>query len=702
VAEWVRAAEERAVPTIGEALGALEARLFVGREAEVDQFRRWIGERPSEREPWILNISGPGGIGKSSLLSAFARVSQEAGRAVFTADGRDLVPTPEALCSSFGSRDWSELLARINRARAVVMLDTFENLEDLAPFLQRDVLPKLDTGVRMVIAGRYRLGRAWSAWQKVIQPLGLRGLSSEESVALLARRGIVESALIRQIERATGGLPLALSLAADMVQQLGVRRFHTAREWPLVVRSLVERLLQDVDDPLLRDLLEACAVVRQFDEQTLEAVSGRPAISEAFDRLCRLSVVRPAEHGLSLHDDIQRILADDLRWRQPARHRDLRQRALAHYRDRAREAPVPEREWLVAERLYLWGNEMIQPLMFGSGGEDVYLEPGDPSALEEIKDIWEDHVLGLEEALAPEEVRAAVRSGEERAWMAALVAEPQTRIRVARTADGRAVGFSSSLPVYRGAVGLLQGHPLFGPLLEAYFGPDGLANLPEAASRSPYHYLLQTAVTPRSGGGTASAVGAAQASLLRDMIGLLASGGAYLTTIVSAERKRLYRALGFEAVETAGLDRGPRNEAAEGLALDLRGIGVEAWLEALISGRTPPRGLGLEELERELQTVLVHWTEDDVLVVSPLGELSAQDGPPSAKTVRDLVRSGLARARSDGGPSQELAYRALELAYVDREVSHERVAERLAVSRSTFYRLLKRGLRGLARSLAQP
>ena len=36
------------------------------------------------------------------------------------------------------------------------MLDTFEELEDLTPFLQREFVPRLDTGVRVVIAGRTR------------------------------------------------------------------------------------------------------------------------------------------------------------------------------------------------------------------------------------------------------------------------------------------------------------------------------------------------------------------------------------------------------------------------------------------------------------------------------------------------------------------------------------------------------------------
>src|ERR687884_2147069 len=65
--------------------------------------------------------------------------------------------------------------------------------------------------------------------------------------------------------------------------------------------------------------------------------------------------VRPAVPALSgapdgaclLHKCLRRILADDLRWRQPERYTALRQRALAYYRERMRRAPAAEREWLL-------------------------------------------------------------------------------------------------------------------------------------------------------------------------------------------------------------------------------------------------------------------------------------------------------------------------------------------------------------------
>ena len=54
--------------------------------------------------------------------------------------------------------------------------------------------------------------------------------------------------------------------------------FAADPEWHLVTRSLVERLLRDIPDPGLRAALEACAVVRHFDEAAMhEQAAARPS-----------------------------------------------------------------------------------------------------------------------------------------------------------------------------------------------------------------------------------------------------------------------------------------------------------------------------------------------------------------------------------------------------------------------------------------
>ena len=692
------------MPTIREAVDTLEERLFVGRARDLEVFREWL-EQP---EPSLLNVHGPGGVGKSALLGAFRRIAGRTGRQVVLVDGRSVPANPEAFLTAAsasasasggtrasgrtGTTTNSSRLAAVNRRKPVLLVDAFEQLEELTRWLQEEFLPGLDTEVRIVIAGRFPLGPAWSDWQKIIRSIALRGLSGHDVKEYLQRRGIADAVLAQQVQSATGGLPLALTLAADMVQQLGVQRFEAAPEWRLAVRSLVERLLQEVPDPDLREALEACSVVRQFDETTLAATLGREDISVAFDELCRLSVVRPAEHGLMLHDDLRRMLSEDLRWRKPERFRDLRVAALAHYRERARTATPAERPWLLSERLYLWGNEVVRSVLFREDEPGlVYVEPGRGEDAPDVLAVWSDwleRILPAQQAMDYSEFTPE----QDREWIERLLAHPDVRLRVARDQRGRAIGFGTAIPVFAGSVELLQAHPLFAILLRAYFGRS-LRDLPERAEDARWRYLLQAAYTDAHPEAT-------EAALLRDLVGQLARGGVFLTITSVPGRKRLLEALGFRWVEGAREWVWDREHPADGYALDLSQVDPETWIEAIVTGGRTPRPVDPGEVEPALRAVLLGWEDDEVLEASPIAELVGGAGEPSAEAVRSLVRAALERARDHAREDREMALRAVELAYLQPGISHERAAERMVVSRSTFYRLLRRGTQTLAQTLA--
>jgi DNA-directed RNA polymerase specialized sigma24 family protein len=719
------------VPTIREAVDALEERLFVGRALDLDAFRNFL-EAPPGAEPQLLNVHGPGGVGKSALLGAFRRIAERAGRPVVGVDGRSVPAEPEAFLaaalggivgiapesnpdrrkpatakaaagkppgkagSSAHRRRATDsplaALAALNERKPLLLVDAFEELEELTRWLQEEFLPNLDTEVRVVVAGRFPMGPAWSDWQKIIRSIALRGLSGDDVKEYLALRGIEDAAIVQQVQSATGGLPLAVTLAADMVQQLGVKRFEAAPEWRLAVRSLVERLLAEVPDPDLREVLEAGSVVRQFDEATLAATLGREDISVAFDRLCRLSVVRPSEHGLMLHDDLRRMLAEDLRWRKPERYRDLRLAALGHLRERARTAPPGERAWLVAERLYLWGNEVVQSILFREDEPGlVYVEPGRPEDVADalaVRSTWLRTVLPSQQAMDYSEFTER----QDQHWIERLLADPQIRLRVARDQQGTAIGFHASIPIFAGSVDLLRSHPLYAILLRAYFGRR-LETLPERAEDSHFHFLVQAAHTDTLPEAT-------EAALLRDLVGLLARGGVFLTITSVPGRRRLFEALGFQWIEGARQWVWDREHPADGYVLDLSVIGVEAWIEAIVTGGRTPRPVDPEELEPALRELLLGWEDDEAVAASPVAELVGGPGEATAGAVRTLVRAALERARNGAAEDRELALRAVELAYMERGVSHERAAERMRVSRSTFYRLLRRGTQSLAATLA--
>ena len=123
-----------------------------------------------------------------------------------------------------------------------------------------------------------------------------------------------------------------------------------------------------------------------------------------------------------------------------------------------------------------------------------------------------------------------------------------------------------------------------------------------------------------------------------------------------------------------------------------------------MGGRRLPKRLPAPELERHLQDVLVNWSDDAHLSASPLGDMirDEQGRPPGPRPelLRQAIVRGLERAQARASEDQALAYRAIEMAYLEPSGTRAGAANRLAVSRRTFYRLLERGVRDLAALLS--
>jgi hypothetical protein len=679
------------MPTIRAAMTALDERLFVDREREVAKFREWLAQGAAE--PAILDVSGPGGMGKSTLLRTFRRIAEAEGWRVVHADGSAFKATPGQLSNAITGARGRDGADYLNEAPTVLMLDTFEKLEPLTHYLQDQFLPRLRRNVKVVLSGRQPLGRAWSAWGPVMQTIMLSGFPREASRTYLAVRG-VSSELEAEITRAAGGSPLALSLAADMATQLGVREFRAAPEWRLAVRSLVEDLFRDVSNQELRLLLEAASVVRQFDEELLAAMVGREDITAAFAALCGLSSVRPAEHGLTLHDDIRRILIEDLRWRRPERFVELRSRAWRHYRRRMRESPAAA--WMIADELHLSGNDLIQAMFSQtSAAAPLLVERAGPADHDEIMRVLQAYTsLGasLQDAPTPEEIDPR--------FVESLLSHRAVRVTMVRERDDRVAAYAFVLPISRETMTLLPSGGAFQRLVEV---TSSAADIEHAADTPDDATIFIFSTIVHSGELSAEV----SAALVRDVLPAFIAGGKYLACTGSQRYAAVLDAFRFTKVASAlGPSAFDPSRSLDAFALDLRVMGAEAWIDSIVTGRPLPHELAVEDIVREVQAALLHWREDAELEVSPLVALATNRDPESANrpadAVRALIADALARARAGASADRELAFRAVELAYLEHSVSHERVAERLNVSRSTFYRLLKRGVAGVVAAIARP
>ena len=327
-----RGASREASP-LARRLQAARQRAFIGREREVAAFRSALDDLA--RPFTLLFVTGPGGIGKTSLLRRYVHEAQEAGRTVVELDGR----TAQCTTAAF------EADARLMLAAepAVLIVDGFEEYQSLEPWLREDFLPRLPLGSIVVFSGRVRPAQDWHtdpAWHEILRVVELGGLSPREAADVLSVRD-VPAARREAVLAFAGGNPLALALACDAAKRdRGVENgaWTPSQE---VVGSLVPQLVGEVPSPAHRQALDVCALLPATNEELLRAVLTDPVadVGAIFAWLRGLPFIESGPRGIHPQDVVREILAADLRWRDPERHQLLGSRIPGSERAEGTDSP---------------------------------------------------------------------------------------------------------------------------------------------------------------------------------------------------------------------------------------------------------------------------------------------------------------------------------------------------------------------------
>lgn len=377
-------------PRLADRLSAARHRRFVGRESELALFRSAL--TAAELPFSVLSIFGPGGVGKTALLTEFAALCDQVRIPAISIDARNVEPASEAFLNvlrtamGLSPADSPYQALAASSRRHVILVDTYETLAPLDPWIRDVFLPQFPDNTLVVLAGRQPPALAWRAdpgWQTLVYTLSLRNLSPEESRNYLLRREIPLNQHQAVLDF-THGHPLALSLVADVFAQRPDVRFEPEAA-PDVIKVLVERFIQKVPSPAHRAALEICALVRLTTEALLSEMLMMPDAHELFDWLRELSFIEAGRRGLFPHDLAREALIADMRWRNPDWYTELHRRARAYYFKRLQQTQGYAQQRILSDYIFLHRDSPVVRPYFewqGSGGALTdTLRPGDEPAI---------------------------------------------------------------------------------------------------------------------------------------------------------------------------------------------------------------------------------------------------------------------------------------------------------------------------------
>lgn len=349
-------------------LSEQQTSFFVGRADELALLQRYV----SEPQWQLLHFHGPGGMGKTTLLKFFKKILG-ASRSIYI-DGHHDFSCPDEfiarLQQSFRAigvpiegmntlNDYAD-----SHKGIVVFMDTFEKWGAIDIWLRTEWLPKLSPSVRICSAGRYPLADQWmrNGWHTIVHNIELQPLSTEEIQTYAKLKGIENQDTIISLSHFSHGLPLAMSMACEIIVRKGHLDFldHQKDE---IITILLDELTSDIEKSYMKIYTEAASLVWYFDQELLQTMLGEPISNDSYREFCRLPyVIRQGGRWL-LHDSIRQWVFRDLRNRMPTTFQTYQSRALAVLSER--EHRFPDKRAVIAfEKLYLHELDFVRDFRF--------------------------------------------------------------------------------------------------------------------------------------------------------------------------------------------------------------------------------------------------------------------------------------------------------------------------------------------------
>jgi len=676
-----------------------QRKLFVGREQELALIHRTTS-RYQEDWKWI-HFYGQGGIGKTSLLRSFATVANETYPIYFEGFSGFQQPLdflrllrrsidPNRHYNSDRVWNLEEAIEHLNQFAILhngttLLFDTFEQWGNIEDWLLEEWLPALNPSIKICSAGRFPLSSKWrrSGFIHMSQNIELHPLSEVEVKKYVGICGFDESLLARSLYQFSKGVPLALSLACEIIAQGGRTSFLNNLQQKEVIGHLMEELIRDLTYSVYQTYLEATALVWRFDQELLQALLKEEVPTNRFLEFCRLPFIIRHDRSWMLHDSVRQWIYTDLRDRKPQVVETYRLRALDTLRDREKKQPDLKVE-LSVDKIYLCENDFVRNFSFrqdhnirirGCYEEDIELCVQQYLNYLQHQSNYIADEVHLENLIRP-------------LWNAA----PESFITLWN--HDQMIAFCTCVPLRESTIQIFRQNPITAPVTSLYI-PNKIQYLITVAGVDPN---IESEIN-----GT----------ILRALSTLINREGEIINLLSSPNWLPFLPLLGYERIEQADT-RTEKGVIYEAYRLDQNSENFTSKVDRLFSPIEATEPMQLQQNERStpsldevflhLKRVLknYHQLHDNSLLPSlqflePSNDQYITQVPLSLK-VQQKIESALISIVS-GNNDERLLSSIIQSAYIRRTGPHELLAERYNLSSPTYYRYLRKGIEKLAYEL---
>jgi len=601
--------KERVKPaTISTKLIEFGQHFFVGREPLLKAFRNGLNQKRSWQ---ILNIYGPTGIGKSTLIHQFQELaSQQEIETIHLdinhANGSSELLTeqfcdalnPHVALSSYSLPACLYTLNNNDKESCVLFLDNYDSAGSLNIWLREQLLAHLPANCMVVISSRTPLEQWWGGnfeWNRLIYPMELTNLDYEDSYQYLQLNGVDSNRLIKQAWHYSDGLPLALSLIATVVEREGPAAINDIPQRQDVINQLVHYWFQEIANDSLKQLIEAASVVRRFNLDLLGDLMQTPVDSSLFDQLTNTSFVKNHPPGWALHELIRETLSRNLKNKSPAQFNQMRARAL-HYFGRMAVNPGSqyERTQALQELFYMLGDGLVKAAVYDSEtpqANTLFMETASPADLVDIESYMDDWRLNRTN-LTGTKIELYDRDSQSinSQWVAAETNEPELlnfpelithmpgSVRLLRDTQHHLRGLAIIFPIHNGTIEALSQQPV----TQHFFNQlsDGERQALNTPASAVENWFVRLVDVHRGDDHEA------RAALFRDLTAMLIRPARFITSTPLPFYQALLTGFGFSQNEMTHHDDFGTERLAPFFTLDLRGERFAYYLSQMIAQQT--------------------------------------------------------------------------------------------------------------------